>query len=43
MGGVVPQKAELFRGTIRSNLLLGMDESVTDDDLWLALETAQAG
>lgn len=39
---VVPQKAELFRGTIRSNLLLGMDESLTDDDLWWALETAQA-
>lgn len=39
---VVPQKAELFRGTIRSNLLLGMDESVTEDDLWWALETAQA-
>lgn len=39
---VVPQKAELFRGTIRSNLLLGMDESVTDHDLWWALETAQA-
>lgn len=39
---VVPQKAELFRGTIRSNLLLGMDEDVTDHDLWWALETAQA-
>lgn len=39
---VIPQKAELFRGTIRSNLLLGMDESVTDHDLWWALETAQA-
>lgn len=39
---VVPQKAELFRGTIRSNLLLGMDESLTDHDLWWALETAQA-
>lgn len=39
---VVPQKAELFRGTIRSNLLLGMDESVTDHDLWWAIETAQA-
>ncbi len=39
---VVPQKAELFRGTIRSNLLLGMDEDVTDNDLWWALETAQA-
>ena len=39
---VVPQKAELFRGTIRSNLLLGMEEGVTDNDLWWALETAQA-
>ena len=39
---VVPQKAELFRGTIRSNLLLVMDEGVTDHDLWWALETAQA-
>lgn len=39
---IVPQKSELFRGTIRSNLLLGMDESVTDHDLWWALETAQA-
>lgn len=39
---VVPQKAELFRGTIRSNLLLGMEENVSDDDLWWALEMAQA-
>lgn len=39
---VVPQKAELFRGTIRSNLLLGMEETVSEDDLWWALETAQA-
>ena len=39
---VVPQKAELFRGTIRSNLLLGMNEHVTEKDLWWALETAQA-
>lgn len=39
---VVPQKAELFRGTIRSNLLLGMEENVSVDDLWWALETAQA-
>ena len=38
---VVPQKAELFRGTIRSNLLLGMEENLSDDDLWWALETAQ--
>ena len=39
---VVPQKAELFRGTIRSNLLLGMEENLSDEDLWWALETAQA-
>ena len=39
---VVPQKAELFRGTIRSNLLLGMEETVSDHDLWWALEMAQA-
>lgn len=38
---VVPQKAELFRGTIRSNLLLGMEENLSDEDLWWALETAQ--
>lgn len=39
---VVPQKAELFRGTIRSNLLFGMEEPMSDHDLWWALETAQA-
>ena len=39
---VVPQKAELFRGTIRTNLLLGMEGKVSEDDLWWALETAQA-
>lgn len=39
---VVPQKAELFCGTIRSNLLLGMEGKVAEDDLWWALETAQA-
>lgn len=39
---VVPQKAELFRGTIRSNLLLGMEGKVSDHDLWWALETAHA-
>ena len=39
--GVVPQKALLFAGTIRQNLLWG-NESATDDDLWRALETAQA-
>ena len=39
--GVVPQKAVLFKGTIRQNLLWG-NESATDDELWAALETAQA-
>ena len=39
--GVVPQKAVLFKGTIRENLLWG-NENATDADLWAALETAQA-
>ena len=39
--GVVPQKAELFKGTIRSNLCWGK-ENATDDELWAALEAAQA-
>ena len=38
---VVPQKAQLFKGTIRENLLWG-NENATDDELWAALETAQA-
>lgn len=39
--GVVPQKAVLFRGTIRDNLCWGK-ENATDDELWEALEIAQA-
>lgn len=39
--GVVPQKAELFKGTVRSNLCWGK-ETATDDELWAALEAAQA-
>lgn len=39
---LVPQKAELFRGTIRSNLLLGMEKQVSDEQLWQALTIAQA-
>jgi len=39
--GVIPQKAFLFSGTIASNLRFG-DEEATDEDLWRALETAQA-
>ena len=38
----VPQKVELFKGTIRSNLTLGMEEPVSDQVLWQALEIAQA-
>ena len=38
---VVMQRAQLFKGTIRSNLLWG-DAKATDEELWTALETAQA-
>ena len=38
---VVPQKAELFKGTIRQNLLWG-NPGASEEDLWDALETAQA-
>ena len=38
--GLVPQKAYLFSGTVRSNLLYGKPEA-TDDELWRALEIAQ--
>lgn len=37
----VPQKAVLFTGTIRSNMQYGK-ENATDDEIWKALETAQA-
>ena len=39
---VVPQKAQLVHGTIREKLLWG-DSNATDEQLWQALETAQAG
>ena len=38
---VVQQKAQLFAGTIRSNLLWG-NENASDAELWQALQTAQA-
>ena len=38
---IVQQKAQLFAGTIRSNLLWG-NENATEEALWQALETAQA-
>lgn len=39
--GIVMQKAQLFEGTIRSNLIWG-NPGATDEELWQALETAQA-
>ena len=39
---VVPQKAELFKGSIRSNLTLGLNEEPNEEQLWWALEVAQA-
>lgn len=39
--GVVMQKAQLFQGTIRSNLLWGK-QNATQEELWHALEVAQA-
>jgi ATP-binding cassette subfamily B protein len=38
--GLVPQKAFLFSGTVRSNLLHGKPDA-TDDELWHALDVAQ--
>jgi len=39
--GLVPQKPFLFAGTVASNLRLGREEA-TDEELWEALEIAQA-
>ncbi len=39
--GVVPQKAQLFQGSIRENLLWGKADA-TDEELWRAVELAQA-
>nr|WP_306814194.1 ABC transporter ATP-binding protein [Actinomyces bowdenii] len=39
--GLVPQKPFLFAGTVASNLRLGREEA-TDEELWAALEIAQA-
>ncbi len=39
--GVVPQKARLFKGTIRENLLWGRADA-TDEELYEALKVAQA-
>ncbi|MEV5380719.1 ABC transporter ATP-binding protein [Streptomyces nondiastaticus] len=39
--GLVPQKPYLFSGTVASNLRYGRPDA-TDEELWAALETAQA-
>jgi len=39
--GLVPQRAYLFGGTVASNLRFG-NQDATDEDLWRALEVAQA-
>jgi ATP-binding cassette subfamily B multidrug efflux pump len=39
--GLVPQKAYLFSGTVASNIRMG-NPSASDEQLWQALETAQA-
>ncbi|QKV93456.1 ABC transporter ATP-binding protein [Streptomyces sp. NA02950] len=39
--GLVPQKPYLFSGTVASNLRYGKPDA-TDEELWRALETAQA-
>ncbi len=39
--GLVPQKPYLFSGTVATNLRYG-NQAATDDDLWHALEIAQA-
>jgi ABC-type multidrug transport system fused ATPase/permease subunit len=41
MVGIVPQKAVLFEGSIRDNLLWG-NKDASDKELWEALKTAQA-
>jgi len=40
--GLVPQKAYLFSGTVASNLRYGKPDA-SDEELWHALEVAQAG
>ncbi|WP_026526555.1 ABC transporter ATP-binding protein [Butyrivibrio sp. VCD2006] len=39
--GIVPQKAVLFKGTVRDNLLWG-NQNASDEEMWDALNAAQA-
>ncbi|MGZ7140696.1 ABC transporter ATP-binding protein, partial [Streptococcus pyogenes] len=38
---LVSQNAQLFKGNVRSNLCLGLEE-ISDEEIWQALEIAQA-
>ena len=40
--GIVPQKVQLFSGTVESNLLYGVKQDISQQELWNALDTAQA-
>ena len=40
--GIVPQKVQLFSGTVESNLLYGVKQNISQQELWNALDTAQA-
>lgn len=39
--GIVPQGSNLFKGTVRNNILFGKS-GASDEEIWDALETAQA-
>ena len=39
--GIVPQKAVLFKGTIRENICWGKEDA-TEDEIWQAIRTVQA-
>ncbi len=39
--GIVPQNVQLFRATVRDNIRVGKKDA-TDEEIWAALETAQA-
>ena len=40
--GYIPQTATLFGGSVRYNVTFGKEEVITDDEVWQALEVAQA-
>ena len=40
--GVVPQKAVLFKGSLREKYAVGAKKDASDEEIWSALKTAQA-